>query len=108
MQKPIVLKTRHRLGVDGAKARIAERYETLKNTVKLERVGDARFRWEGDTAHVSVKALGQRAAATIAVTEQDLTITIDLPMILTPFRGAIVAFLEKNEDAVKGAPDAQR
>ena len=102
MSRPIVLKTRHKLGVEGVKRRLDERYESLKSTVKLDRVGESQMRWEGDTAHVSVKALGQRATATIDVTDQDLTITIHLPMILAPFKGAIVAFLESNEDAVKG------
>ena len=83
---------------------ITDRYETLKHTVKIDRVGDSSLRWEGDTAHVSVKALGQRATATIDVAEENLTITIILPMILSPFKGAIVAFLESQEDAVKGAP----
>ncbi len=101
MSKPIVLKTRHKLGVDGVKQSITERYEHLKKTVQLDKVGESHLRWEGDTAHVSAKALGQRATATIDVTEADLTITILLPLVLMPFKGAIVAFLEKNEDAVK-------
>ena len=101
MSAPIVLKTRHKLGIDGVKRAITERYESLKQTVKIDRLGDSSLTWEGDVAHVSVKALGQRATATIDVTEENLTITINLPMILTPFKGAIVAFLESQEDAVK-------
>ena len=105
MAAPIVLKTRHQLGVEGVKRAIDERYEKVKQTVKIDRVGDSSLTWEGDTAHVSAKALGQRATATIDVTEENLTITINLPTILMPFKGAIVAFLESQEDAVKGGRD---
>ena len=105
MSKPIVLKTRHKLGAEVVKQRISERFETLKRTVKLDRVGDARISWEGDTATISAKALGQRAKALIVVGEHDMTITIDLPALLAPFRGAIVAFIEKQEGAVKGTPE---
>ena len=102
MSAPIVLKTRHQLGVEGAKLAITQRYESLKQTVKIDRVGDSQLSWQDDIAHVSAKALGQRATATIDVAEENLTITIHLPMILAPFKGAIVAFLESQEDAVKG------
>lgn len=105
MAAPIVLKTRHQLGVDGVKRAITERYENLKQTVKIDKIGDSSLSWEGDVAHFSAKALGQRATGTIDVTEANLTITINLPMILAPFRGAIVAFLESQEDAVKGGHD---
>lgn len=102
MAGPIVLKTRHQLGVEGVKRAITDRYEHLKQTVKIDKLGESQLRWEGDVAHVSAKALGQRATATIDVTEEMLTITINLPMVLAPFRGAIVAFIENQEDAVKG------
>ena len=106
MSKPIVIKTRHKLGIEAAKQRITERFETLKRTVKLDRVGEAGLVWEGDTATISAKALAQRAQATILVTEHDLTISCVLPTLLAPFRGAIVAFIEKQEDTVKDAPPA--
>lgn len=104
MSKPIVLKTRHRIGVEAVKHRITERFEHLNQTVKIARVGDARLSWEGDTALFTAKALGQRVEATIAVAEHDATVTVQLPPLLAPFRGAIAAFIEKQEDAVKDRP----
>ena len=104
MSKPIVLTTRHRIGVAAVKQRLTERFQHLKQTVKIDRVGDARMDWQGDTAIVSAKALGQRVHATIAVAEHDTTITVRLPTLLSPFRGAIAAFIEKQEDAVKEPP----
>lgn len=101
MLKPIILKTRHKLGIEGVKQRITKRFDELKRTVKIDRVGDARMSWEDNTATITAKALGQRAKATLAVTDEDLLITIELPTLLAPFRGAIVAFIEKQEDAVK-------
>ena len=101
MPKQIVLQTRHALGVEGAKQRITDRYEALTASKYMDLVGGAEMRWEGDTAHVSAKALGAKASAEIAVTDQDLTITIRLPFILTGFAGPIEAFLMSNQDALK-------
>ena len=106
MSKPIVIKTRHKLGAQAVKQRVTERFETLKQTVKLDRVGNAQMDWEGQTATVSAKVLGQRTQGTIVVTEHDLTISFVLPAMLAPFRGAIVSFIEKQEDTVKDAPSA--
>ena len=100
MSAPFVLNAKHQLGIEGAKLAIDQRYKTLKETVKFDKLGDSSLRWDGDVAHVSVKALGQRATATVLVTEDKLTFTISLPMILTPFRGAIVSFLESQKDAI--------
>ncbi len=102
MAEPIILTTKHDLGIVAVKQRITERFETLKQTVKIEKIGDTKMYWEGDTAHFSVKALGQRATATVAVTDDRATVTLHLPMILAPFKGAIVAFISKQEDTVKG------
>ena len=104
MSKPIVLTTRHKIGIAAVKQRLTERFEHLKRSVQIDRVGDARMDWQGDTATVSAKALGQRVHATIAVAEHDTTIIVQLPTLLAPFRGAIAAFIEKQEDAVKERP----
>ena len=104
MSKPIVLTTRHKIGIAAVKQRLTERFEHLKRNVVIDRVGDARMDWQGDVAIVSAKALGQRVHATIAVAEHDTTVTVQLPALLSPFRGAIAAFIEKQEDAVKEKP----
>lgn len=105
MFRPIVLNTKHELGVAAAKQRLSERFESLKKTVQIDRVGKAEMEWTGDTAHLSAKALGQKATATFDVREHDMTISIQLPMALAPFGGAIVSFLKNNADALRADPE---
>lgn len=99
MPNPIVIVAQHTLGVERAKQQITDRFEILKATV--DRVGEGKMTWIGDMAQVSAKALGQRAQAQIDVSEELITITIHLPMLLAPFGKAIVTFLEKHEDALQ-------
>ena len=100
--EPIVITSRHALGKDIVKQRITERFEAMKDKVRIGVFGGhAEMHWDGDVAHGSAKALGQTATGSIVVTDEDLTITIQLPLLLLPFRSAIVALIEAQEDVAK-------
>ena len=98
MAEPIVITSRHKLGKALVKQRITERFEAIRDEV---RIGHAEMHWEGDTAHGSAKAMGQVSTGTIVVTDDDVVITIRLPALLMPFRSAIVSLIEKQEDVTK-------
>ncbi len=102
MAEPIVIVSRHQLGKDLVKQRITERFEAMKDKVHIGAFGGhAEMHWDGDTAHGSAKALGQAATGTLVVTDENVTITIQLPALLLPFKSVIVALIEKQEDVTK-------
>ena len=103
MAEPIVITSRHRLSKDLLKQRITERFETMRDKVRIGTLGggQAEMHWDGDTASGTAKGMGQTVTGTIVVTDENLVITIDLPKMLQPFRGTIVALIEKQEDVAK-------
>ena len=102
MAEPIVITSRHQLGRELVKQRITERFEAMKDKPWFGIVvGHAELHWDGDVAHGSASALGQRGTGTIVATDTDITITMNLPKLAQPFRSAIVALVEKQEDVVK-------
>ena len=105
MARSIDLHVKHDLGAAMAKQRVTDRFATLK-TDYIDKIGGAAMTWDGDVAHVDATALGQKAKASIAVGEADLTIRIELPWLLAGMAGTIESVLKKNADALHGQPKA--
>lgn len=103
MSKTIVITSRHELGIEGAKQRITDRFDTLKAGY-VGSLTHADLRWEDNVGYVAAKAVGQTVKARIPVEADKLTIEIDLPMLLAPFAGAIEAVLRGNADALRPSP----
>ncbi len=100
MSRTILLKTTHSLGIEAAKRRITDRFDSATDSW-IGTVGSATMTWIGDTAHLKARALAQTVTGTIAVAEHEITIAIGLPLIIAPFGGAIEAFLKSNADALR-------
>lgn len=87
MPDPIIVDIPHRLGRETARARIAGGIGKLTEMVpgggKLEQ------RWEGDTLHFSVSAMGQTVASRIDVREDKVHCQVDLPPMLALFAGKV-------------------
>ncbi len=87
MTEPIVMDIPHKLGRDGARARLAGGVGKLADMVPGG--GSVAQRWEGDTLHFSVSAMGQTVAARLDVFETKVHAEIDLPPMLALFAGKI-------------------
>lgn len=105
MAHPIEVDLPHQLGKEEARRRIANNVHTLKDHIP----GGANVQtdWSGDQLNLDVEAMGQQVAATIAVHEKNVHLTVLLPGMLGMLAGPIQAALQKKggillEDHSKG------
>ncbi|HEY7426624.1 MAG TPA: polyhydroxyalkanoic acid system family protein [Gemmataceae bacterium] len=83
----------HQLGRAEARRRIDERASRLQSQHNglLERVEQ---RWEGDTLHFLVGAVGQSVSGTLRVAEQDVHLEVALPWMLAMLAGVVKKQIE--------------
>ncbi len=105
MSRSITLRVNHDLGVALAKQRVSDRFAVL-NTSTIAKFGTAALSWTEDVGHVDATALGQKAKATVAVAETEMTIVIELPWLLAGMSGMIESILKGNADALHREPKA--
>lgn len=80
MPEPITLDIPHKLGRDVAKARIGGGIGKLAGM--FPGGGTVDHRWDGDTLHFTVAALGQRVASRLEVFDDKVHAVVDLPPFL--------------------------
>jgi hypothetical protein len=87
MSEPVVVVIPHRLGKDEARRRIADGVGRARTEfASLLTLEDES--WSGDTLSFSARALGQRAAGTIAVYDGAVRLEVTLPWLLAKFAAA--------------------
>jgi putative polyhydroxyalkanoate system protein len=91
----------HQLGREEAKRRIAEQASQLQSQHggMLERVEQ---RWEGDTLHFLVGAVGQSISGTLRVADQDVHLEVALPWMLAMLAGTVKKQIEKQGHKLLG------
>ncbi len=94
MNQPIEIDLPHKLGREGAKARIAGGIDKLADFIPGGNVTEQR--WDGDTLLFTVEAMGQRVGAKLTVLEDKVHALFDLPPILALFAGKIRDKLAKD------------
>jgi hypothetical protein len=84
----------HQLGREEAKRRISEQTSQLlgQQGGLLER---AEQRWEGDTLHFHVGAMGQSVSGTALFTDQNVHLDIALPWMLKVLAGGMKKQIEQ-------------
>lgn len=87
MADPITVDIPHKLGREGARARIAGGIGKLEGMFPGGKMTESH--WEGDTLSFTLKAMGQTVASTIDIAEDHVRATIDLPPFLALFAGKI-------------------
>jgi hypothetical protein len=85
--EPIKVDIPHRLGREAAKARLGGGVGKLADMVPGG--GTIEQRWEGDTLHFSVTAMGQTVASRLDVKEDSVHAEVDLPPMLALFAGKV-------------------
>ena len=93
MSEPISVEIPHKLGLAAAKARVGGGIGKLAGMFPGGAAVD--HRWEGDTMHFTVAALGQRVASRLTVADATVRAEIDLPPLLALFADKIRAKLAK-------------
>lgn len=91
----------HQLGRAEAKRRIAEQAAHVQSQHGglLERVEQ---RWDGDTLHFLVGAVGQSVSGTAHVTEQTVDLDIALPWMLSMLAGTVKKQVEQQGHKLLG------
>lgn len=84
----------HQLGREEARRRIGEQASRLQGQHGglLERVEQ---RWEGDTLHFLVGAVGQSVTGTLRVEQQDVHLEVALPWMLSMLSGVVKQQIER-------------
>ena len=92
MGTPIALDIPHQLGKAGVRARLDGGIGRLGEKIP----GGARVehRWDGDTLHFTVHAMGQAVVSTAEVFDRHVHAAIDLPGLLALFAGPIRAAIQ--------------
>ena len=87
MADPVVLDIPHKLGRDVARARLAGGISKIAEVVPGG--GQVEQRWEGDTLHFTVSAMGQQVASRLQVYEDRVHAEVHLPPMLALFAGKV-------------------
>lgn len=87
MNQPIAIDIPHKLGREGAKARLAGGFGKLTDHIPGSTVTE--HRWDGDTLTFTIEALGQRVGAKMDVFEDKVHAVFDLPPMLAMFAGKV-------------------
>ena len=83
----------HRLGKAEAVRRLKEGFARTHG--HLGPIAIEQERWEGDTLHFRMRALGQTCAATVEVLEDALHIQVSLPWLLAKAAKRLLPILRK-------------
>ena len=87
MADPITVDIPHKLGLADAKARIGGGVGKLAEMIPGG--GRTEHRWEGDTLHFTVTALGQTVASRVEIFDAKVHAEVDLPPMLALFAGKV-------------------
>ncbi len=93
MAQPISLDIPHKLGKAGVRQRLDGGISRI--TEKIPGGGHVQHRWEGDTMHFTVAAMGQTVASSATVYEDKVHAVVDLPGILGLFAGQVKSVIER-------------
>ena len=92
MNQPISLDIPHQLGKAGVRTRLDGGVGKLGE--KIPGGATVQHRWEGDTMHFTVAAMGQQIACTATVFDKHVHAVVDLPGLLAMLAGPIKAAIE--------------
>ena len=93
MGEPVSVDVPHKLGREAARARIAGGIGKLADM--FPGGGTLDQRWDGDTLHFTLSAMGQQVASRLEVFEHHVHAEVDLPPMLALFAGKIREKLAK-------------
>lgn len=95
MGRPVTVTIEHTHGIEGAKARIEDRFGHLEESIagnmglKFER------QWEGDRLNFTARGMGQRVTGEIDVFPEHIRIVVVLPALLAGMAEALQGKMEK-------------
>ena len=92
MSQPITLDIPHQLGKAGVRTRLDGGIGRLGE--KIPGGATVEHRWDGDSMHFTVHAMGQQVKSTAEVFDKHIHAVVDLPGLLALFAGPIKAAIQ--------------
>ena len=101
MAKPVTVTVSHELGREGARQRIDGGIERMLGSIGG---GMLRFdkRWSGDTMSFEARAMGQTVTGTVDVRDEDATVTVKLPLLLSGMADKLAGHIRKDAPKLLG------
>jgi hypothetical protein len=93
MANPITVDVPHQLGKAAVRARLEGGIGKINDKIPGGSVTDQR--WEGDTLHFTVQAMGQTIVSAVTVFETNVHAVVDLPGILGLFASKVQDMIRK-------------
>ena len=93
MNTPIELDIPHKAGRAAMRERLDRRIGEV--TSRVPGGGAVEHRWEGDTMHFTVAAMGQAVACRLTVFDDKVHAVVDLPPFLAMFSGQLREMIER-------------
>ena len=94
MGTPVTVSVPHRLGKEEAVRRLKTGLTRMRSNLSAL-VAIEQETWDGDTLHFQMRGLGQSAAGSIVVFEDNLRIEVTLPWLLAKFAERLQPALRK-------------
>lgn len=98
MSQPVTVDIPHKQGKEAVRARLEKGVAKLASMIPGGAVTD--HRWEGDTLHFTVAAMGQRVVSRLELFDDRVHAVVDLPPLLSLFADKIRAKLAKDGPAL--------
>jgi hypothetical protein len=93
MAEPVEMDIPHKLGKAGVRARLDKGIGRIGTVIPGGALVD--HRWDGDTMHFTVQAMGQTIASRLETFEDKVHAVIDLPPLMALFANQVKAMLQQ-------------
>jgi hypothetical protein len=95
MAKPVSITVSHDLGREGAVARLREGIDRIRDRLGMVKMQLVEERWEGDSLHFGVAALGYTVRGRLDVEQALVRVEVMLPWVLAVFAEKLKIGVEK-------------
>lgn len=95
MAKPVSITISHDLGRDAALGRLRGGIDRIRDRLGMVRMQLVEERWEGDSLHFGVAALGQTVHGRVDVEDALVRVEVTLPWMLAVFAEKLKIGVEK-------------
>lgn len=95
MAKPVSITVSHDLGREAALDRLRSGVDSIRDRLGLVRMQLVEERWEGDSLHFGVAALGQTVHGRLDIEEALVRVEVTLPWMLAIFAEKLKLGVEK-------------
>lgn len=106
MGKPVSITISHDLGREAALNRLRGGVDRIRDKLGMVRMQLVEERWEGDSLHFGVGALGQTVHGRVEVEEQLVRVEVTLPWMLAVFAEKLKVGVEKQGQVLLEKPKA--